>query len=75
MPTVKGPIKLSAGGAIPDAIKEVIGEIRLPFTAKTFKCSNKQLEGKTMRFSDGTPVKLEKGELRHKSFVEKLLGK
>ena len=53
---VKGPITFIANGEIPKEITDVIGEIKLPFTATNFKYSNRKLDGKKFMFADGTKI-------------------
>jgi len=66
MPTVKGPITFQSGKEIPSKVLAVIGEIPLPFSATNFTYSNRKMDGKNFKFSDGKRMSAKNGRLEKK---------
>ena len=63
MPRIKGPITFKKG-EIPKEVLDVVGEIKLPFTATGFKFTNQSLNGKKFKYGDGAKMTASGGEIK-----------
>jgi len=59
---------------MPEKLKKVVKEIKLPFTATNFSYSNKEMDGKSLRMADGAEMFGEAGKLKKKGFFKKIFG-